>query len=113
MLALVGLGIVACGAILIPLSRSDDERVADILEAADEWATVVEVGRDTFPVQRIVRSIEGRVAVFAGAGSGIGRATCEALPRRGATIAVVDISTPRATETGELAVRLVARPDAP
>jgi uncharacterized protein with HEPN domain len=30
------------------LSRSDDERVADILEAADELALVVDVGRDAF-----------------------------------------------------------------
>jgi uncharacterized protein with HEPN domain len=30
------------------LSRSDDERVADILEAADELALVIDVGRDAF-----------------------------------------------------------------
>ena len=30
------------------MSRSDDERVADILEAASELAMVVEVGRDEF-----------------------------------------------------------------
>lgn len=30
------------------MSRSDDERVADILEAAGELALVVEVGRDEF-----------------------------------------------------------------
>lgn len=30
------------------MSRSDDERVADILEAADELALVVAVGRQTF-----------------------------------------------------------------
>ncbi len=32
------------------MSRSDDERVADILEAAGELALVVEVGRDEFPL---------------------------------------------------------------
>jgi uncharacterized protein with HEPN domain len=30
------------------LSRSDEERVADILEAADELALVIEVGREAF-----------------------------------------------------------------
>lgn len=49
-----------------------------------------------------MRSIDGRVAVVTGAGSGIGRATCEALARRGATLAVVDISEPRAAETAAL-----------
>ena len=30
------------------MSRSDDQRVADILDAADELAIVTEVGRDAF-----------------------------------------------------------------
>jgi len=49
-----------------------------------------------------VRRVAGRVAVVTGAGSGIGRATCLALADRGAHIAVVDVSEPRATETAEL-----------
>lgn len=49
-----------------------------------------------------MRTIEGRVAAVTGAGSGIGRATCEALAHRGATVAVIDISEPRAAETARL-----------
>lgn len=41
------------------MSRSDDERVADILDAADELAMVVEVGRDPFLVSVLhVRAAE-------------------------------------------------------
>ncbi len=41
------------------MSRSDDERVADILEAAGELAMVVEVGRDKFLVSVLhVRAAE-------------------------------------------------------
>jgi uncharacterized protein with HEPN domain len=41
------------------LSRSDDQRVADILEAAAELAQVVEVGSEAFPSNQIhVRAAE-------------------------------------------------------
>lgn len=49
-----------------------------------------------------MRTIADRVAVVTGAGSGIGRATCEALADRGAHIAVVDLSEEGAAETAEL-----------
>lgn len=47
-------------------------------------------------------SLPGRVAVVTGGGSGIGRATCELLARRGADVAVVDVSEERAAETARL-----------
>jgi NAD(P)-dependent dehydrogenase (short-subunit alcohol dehydrogenase family) len=56
-----------------------------------------------------MRNIAGRVAVVTGAGSGIGRATCEALARRGAHIAAVDVDSQRATETADLVRRLGVR----
>lgn len=49
-----------------------------------------------------MRSITDRVAVVTGAGSGIGRATSVALARRGAHLAVLDVSEQRAAETADL-----------
>ena len=49
-----------------------------------------------------MRSFTDRVAVVTGAGSGIGRATSEALARRGAHVAVVDTNEARAADTAEL-----------
>ena len=49
-----------------------------------------------------MRSITDRVAVVTGAGSGIGRATSVALARRGAHLAVLDLSEQRAAETADL-----------
>ncbi len=49
-----------------------------------------------------MRSITDRVAVVTGAGSGIGRATSVALARRGAHVAVLDISEQRAAQTADL-----------
>lgn len=43
-----------------------------------------------------------RVAIVTGAGSGIGRALCEELARRGAEVILTDISTERVTEVCEL-----------
>jgi short-subunit dehydrogenase len=48
-----------------------------------------------------VRSLEGRVAVVTGAGSGIGRATSELLARRGCDLALVDVDEAGMTETAE------------
>jgi short-subunit dehydrogenase len=48
-----------------------------------------------------VRSLEGRVAVVTGAGSGIGRATSELLARRGCDLAHVDVSEAGLTETAD------------
>ncbi len=55
-----------------------------------------------------MRSLVDRVAVVTGGGSGIGRATCEALARKGAHVAVLDTSEPRAAQTAEL-VRSMGR----
>jgi NAD(P)-dependent dehydrogenase (short-subunit alcohol dehydrogenase family) len=49
-----------------------------------------------------VRRLTDRVAVVTGAGSGIGRATSEALARKGAHLAVVDANGQRAEETAAL-----------
>ena len=45
-----------------------------------------------------MKQIADRVAVVTGAGSGIGRAICEELARRGADIALVDVDASRLTE---------------
>lgn len=37
------------------MSRSDDERIADILEAADQVATVVSRGKDSWDADRIAQ----------------------------------------------------------
>jgi NAD(P)-dependent dehydrogenase (short-subunit alcohol dehydrogenase family) len=49
-----------------------------------------------------MRSFVDRAAVVTGGGSGIGQATCEALARRGAHVAVVDVSEQRAEATADL-----------
>ena len=51
------------------MSRSDDERVADILEAADELATVVEVGRDAFAESLLHRRAAERLLEIIGEAS--------------------------------------------
>ncbi len=55
-----------------------------------------------------MKSFTDRIAVVTGAGSGIGRATSEALAQKGAHIAVLDISETRAAETADL-VRSLGR----
>jgi NAD(P)-dependent dehydrogenase (short-subunit alcohol dehydrogenase family) len=55
-----------------------------------------------------MKSLADRVAVVTGAGSGIGRATSEALARRGAHVAIVDTSGSRAVETADV-VRSLGR----
>ena len=55
-----------------------------------------------------MKSLRDRVAVVTGAGSGIGRATSEALARRGADLAVLDANEERAIETAE-AIRALGR----
>lgn len=52
--------------------------------------------------------LNDRVAVVTGAGGGIGRATCEALARRGCDIAAVDVRAETAEQTAEL-VRSLGR----
>lgn len=49
-----------------------------------------------------MRTLVDRVAAITGAGSGIGRATSEALARRGTDIAVIDTNEARAAETADL-----------
>lgn len=55
-----------------------------------------------------MKQLEGRVAVVTGAGSGIGRATSEALARAGCHLALVDVSASAVEETAAL-VRSLGR----
>ncbi len=52
-----------------------------------------------------MKKLHDRVAVVTGGGSGIGRATCEALAGRGCHVAVLDIDDAGAAETAELVRR--------
>lgn len=56
-----------------------------------------------------MRSLANKVAVVTGAGSGIGRATSEALARKGAHVAVIDTNEAGATETADLVQSLGRR----
>lgn len=47
------------------------------------------------------KDLDGRVAIVTGGGSGIGRATCLELARRGAAIAVVDLSAESAARVAD------------
>jgi uncharacterized protein with HEPN domain len=51
------------------VSRSDDERVADILEAADELALVVAVGRQAFVASALHRRAAERLLEIIGEAS--------------------------------------------
>ncbi|XP_068220756.1 (3R)-3-hydroxyacyl-CoA dehydrogenase-like [Palaemon carinicauda] len=48
------------------------------------------------------QSLQGRIALVTGGGSGIGRATCQVLEREGATVAVCDIKESAVRETVNL-----------
>lgn len=50
----------------------------------------------------VVKRLEGRVAVVTGAGSGIGRATCQKLANAGCDVAAVDLNLESAEETAHL-----------
>ena len=53
------------------MSRTDDERIADILEAAGELAAVVDVGRDEFSVSVLhVRAAERLLEIIGEASNG-------------------------------------------
>jgi 3-oxoacyl-[acyl-carrier protein] reductase len=54
-------------------------------------------------------SLEGKVAVVTGAGSGIGRAIAQAMAARGARVAAVDLDPATAKETAELITRAGGR----
>ena len=56
-----------------------------------------------------MKRLADRVAVVTGAGSGIGRATSEALARAGCHVALVDVSETAAQEAAE-AIRSLGRP---